>query len=156
MLEEAELNLSPVWRQAVKDFLAANIAPGSVLPHDWLEEHFDMTPLAAGESYTAAQFKDRQFEWLRNFEAFRGELLEQHQICLISEHGVGYRVVPPGEQTSIALRRFEQGLKRSFRTAALRAKHVQIDALTDDQRRENVDGIAKLSMLRGMQRKALQ
>lgn len=152
MSDGQNIQLSPIWRQAVKDFMAANIQPGYILPHEWLEAHFGMDPLQDGTAYTAAQFRQRQFEWLRNFEAFRSELLEEHQICLISEHTKGYRVVPPGEQTSIALRKFEQEIKRSFRVAALRTKHVQLDALTADERKENTDGIAKLSMLRGMQK----
>lgn len=152
MSDEQGTQLHPVWRQAVKDFMIADIEPGYILPHEWLEEHFGMGQLQEGMAYTAAHFRQRQFEWLRNFEAFRSELLEEHQICLISEHAKGYRVVPPGEQTSIALRKFEQEIKRSFRVAALRTKHVQLDALTDDERKENIDGIAKLSMLRGMQK----
>lgn len=156
MSEEQDVQLYPAWRQAVRDFLDAQIEPGNVLPHDWLEAHFGMAPLEEGGTYTSAQFRDRQFEWLRNFDAFRAELLEEHLICLISEHGLGYRVVPPGEQTSIALQRFEREIKRSFRTAALRTKHVNLDALTAEERKENLDGIAKLSMLKGMQKQALQ
>lgn len=156
MFEEQEVQLFPVWRQAVKDFLEACIEPGAVLPHEWFEAHFAMEPLSEGAFYTAGQFRSRQLEWLRNFEAFRSVLLEEHQICLISEYGQGYRIVPPNEQTSIALQKFEQEIKRSFRIAALRTKHVQLDALTAQERKENVDGIAKLSMLRGMQQKALE
>lgn len=156
MDDQQDVQLYPVWRQAVKDFIAAEVAPGYVLPHEWIEAHFDMEPLQDGTEYTAAQFRQRQFEWLRNFEAFRSELLEEHQICLISEYGQGYRVVPPGEQTNVALRKFEQEIKRSFRVAALRTKHVQLDALTAEERKENVDGIAKLSALAGMSRKALR
>lgn len=156
MDDQEDVQLYPVWRQAVKDFMAAEVAPGYVLPHEWLEAHFGMEPLQESAAYTAETFRRRQFEWLRNFEAFRSELLEEHQICLISEHGQGYRVVPPGEQTNVALRKFEQEIKRSFRVAALRTRHVQLDALTAEERKENIDGIAKLSMLRGMQRKALR
>lgn len=155
MNEPDELRLHPVWRQAVKEFLAANIQPGCILPNQWLEAHFGMQPLESDSSLTSAQFRDRQFTWLRNLDAFRRELLEQHQICLISEHGQGYLIVPPGEQTAAAMKRFLRELKRSYRTVAVRTKNVKLDELTSDQRKENVDAIAKLSMLQGMHRKAL-
>lgn len=156
MHEPDEIQLHPVWRQAVKEFLAAGIQPGCILPNQWIESHFGMLPLEDDASLTAAQFKDRQFSWLRNLDAFRSELLEKHQICLMSEHGLGYRVVPPGEQTDASMKKFLQDLKRSYRTVAVRTKNVKLDELTADQRKENVDAIAKLSMLRGMHRKALE
>jgi hypothetical protein len=156
MHDVAELKLHPVWRQAVQDFLEADVEPGFVVQHKWLESHFGMDKLEDDASLTVAQFRERQFEWLRNLEAFKTELLEEHQICLVSVHGEGYRVVPPAEQTGAAQEKFEREVKRSYRQAALRMKNVRIAELTESQRKENVDAIAKLSMLRGMHRMALE
>ncbi len=156
MHDFAELKLHPVWRQAVREFLEADFEPGFVVQHQWLEAHFGMDPLEDETSITVAQFRDRQFEWLRNLEAFKTELLEQHQICLVSVHGEGYRVVPPSEQTGTAQEKFEREVKRSYKQAASRMKNVRVAELTDSQRKDNVDAIAKLSMLRGMHRAALE
>lgn len=156
MDEPVELLLSPIWKQAVKDFLAANLEPGTVIPLKWFEAHFQMEPLDERATLTALEFRQRQFTWLRNMDEFRRELLEEHQVCLLSVHGEGYRVVPPGEQTAATTDRFEREVKKAYRQAAVRLKNVQIDKLTEAERRENVDAIAKLAQLRGMHRAALE
>lgn len=156
MADKVELMLSPIWKQAVKDFLAANLPPGTVIPLNWFEGHFQMEPLDDIATLTAVEFRQRQFTWLRNMEEFKRELLEEHQICLLSVHGEGYRVVPPGEQTAATTDRFEREVKKAYRQAAVRLKNVQIDRLTEAERRENVDAVAKLAHLRGMHRAALE
>lgn len=153
---DENISLFPVWRQAVKDFLAANLEPGTVIPLRWFEGHFQMEPLDENAMLSAAEFRERQFTWLRNMDEFRRELLEEHQICLLSVHGEGYRIVPPGEQTGATTERFEREVKKAYRQAAVRLKNVQVDKLTEEQRKENVDAIARLAMLRGMHRAALE
>lgn len=156
MHEVADLQLHPIWRQAVQVFLDSGIQSGHLITHQWLEDHFGMEPLLDDASLTVAQFRERQFEWLRNLDAFKSALLEEHQVCIVSVHGEGYRVVPAADQTSTAQEKFEREVKRSYRTAALRLKNVRLAELTDTQRRENIDAISKLSMLRGMHRAALE
>lgn len=150
MDDVVELRLSPPWKQAVREFVDANVPPGHVLPISWFEAHFGMEPLAEGATLTARAFRERQFTWLRYMDDFRRELLERHQICLVAVHGEGYKVVPPEEQTETAQEGFEREVKRSYRKAALRLKNVQQDKLTEAQRKENIDAIARLAMLRGM------
>lgn len=155
-MNEPEVTLFPAWKQAVRDFLAAGFKPGDMVPHDWLQEHFDMGGLSDGASLTLQEYRDRQFKWLQSVEAFKAELLEDHQIYLASVYGEGYRWVPPREQTGLAMEKFEREAKRVFRQAALRLKHVRAGELTDDQRRQNIDAIGKMSAIRGMTRKALR
>lgn len=145
-----EPKLLPEWRQAVKDYLAAGFKPGDVISRSWFERHFDMPELDSDQPLTVSEFQDRQFKWLQNIEAFRAELLEEHQICLANVHGTGYRVVPPGEQTGLAQDKFESEARKAYKRAAKTLRHVRMSELTDDQRKENMDAVAKLSMLRGM------
>ncbi|WP_198173376.1 hypothetical protein [Cupriavidus sp. USMAA2-4] len=140
----------------MKDFIDAGISDGDILPHSWLEERFGMKALDDDDVLTPAAFQDRQFAWLRNLEAFRAQLLEKHQIFLQSVHGRGYRVVPAREQTAAAQEKFEREATKAFRRAATTLKNVRLDELSDTERKENTDAIAKLSMLRGMQRGALE
>lgn len=156
MAESDSTTLLPEWRQAVKDFLAAGFKEGDIVPHAWLEQHFDMAPLDADRPILPADWSARQFTWLRNIEAFRSELLEQHQIFLSNIIGQGYRLVPPREQTSVAQDKFERDAKKSYRRAATVLKHVRIADLTDAERRENLDAITKIAMLRGMHKTALE
>lgn len=150
MADDDQTSLLPEWRQAVKDFLAAGFKEGDVVPHRWLEEHFGMAELEEDKPLLPADWSARQFEWLRNIEAFRTELLEQHQVFLSSVFAEGYRLVPPREQTAIAQERFERDAKRSYRKAANTLKNVRLSELSEAERKENLDAIARIAMLRGM------
>ena len=144
----------PLWRQAVQDFIA-EFAYGDIVGHDWLEAHFGMPGMADDEQLTADQFRERQFEWLSNVEAFKHELLRDHHICLQSIRGKGYRWVPPHEQTDLAVSEFQRGAKKIFDATGQKLRSMRISELNDEQRRGNLDAVAKLSALQGMTRKAL-
>lgn len=154
-MTDGVVQLFPVWKQAAADFLA-EFKYGAVVPLDWLEQRFGMPQLADRQKLTAADFRKRSFEWLQNIEAFKDELLREHSVCLQSVRGEGYRWVPPGEQSKVAMETFEKDVKRVYSAAAQRTRHVRREELTDEQRRENTDAVAKLASLRGMTRKALR
>lgn len=155
-MDDVQPTLLPEWRQAVQDFLAASFKEGDIVQHAWLETHFGMEPLREDQPLLPAEWSARQFEWLRNIEAFRTELLENHQIFLSSVYGEGYRLVPPREQTALAQDRFERDARRSFRKVATTLKHVRVGELSESERKENLDAIARIAMLRGMHKTALE
>lgn len=144
----------PGHKQAVEDFLKA-FKYGDLVGHEWLEARFGMPSMGESKSLTVDQFRDRQFEWLANVEAFKAELLRDHQVCLQSVRGRGYRWVPPHEQTGVAMEELGRGVRKVFRGAGQKLRHLRITELTDDQRRDNLDQVAKLSALHGMTKKAL-
>src|SRR3546814_405686 len=150
-----EVALLPSWKQAVQDFLQ-EYRYGDLVPLDWLEQRFGMPGLAESQRLTADQFRERQFTWLGNLEAFKAELLKEHQVLLESVRGKGYRWIPPHEQTGVAVRDFERDARRVFRTTGQKLRNLRHTELTDDQRRANSDATAKLSALAGMTRKAMK
>ncbi len=150
----SEVTKYPGHKQAVEDFLKA-FKYGDLVGHEWLEARFGMPSMGESKSLTVDQFRDRQFEWLANVEAFKAELLRDHQVCLQSVRGRGYRWVPPHEQTGIAMEELGRGVRKVFRGAGQKLRHLRITELTDDQRRDNMDQLAKLSALHGMAKKAL-
>lgn len=154
-MSDQDLSIFPAWRQAVQDFLS-EFKYGDLVPHDWLEDHFGMLTIEDSERLTAAAFKARQFAWLASIEGFKAELLTVHQVCLESVRGEGFRWVPPGEQTGVATRDFERDARKTFRAVGQRLKNVRLSELSDAQRGENADAIAKVSQLRGMTRRALR
>lgn len=109
-----------------------------------------MPGLRESQRMTAEEFRERQFAWLASIEAFKAELLRDHRVCLESVRGAGYRWTHPGEQTGVALKEFERDARRVFRTAGRRLHHIRADELTEGQRRENLDAVAKISGIRGM------
>lgn len=150
----SEVTKYPGHKQAVEDFLKA-FKYGDLVGHEWLEARFGMPSMGESKSLTVDQFRERQFEWLANVEAFKAELLRDHQVCLQSVRGRGYRWVPPHEQTGIAMEELGRGVRKVFRGAGQKLRHLRITELTDDQRRDNLDQLAKLSALHGMAKKAL-
>jgi len=139
----------PSYKQAVDDFLS-EFKYGDMVSHQWLENRFGMPSLLDTKTMTSDQFRDRQFEWLANVESFKNELLRSHQVCLQSVRGRGYRWVPPHEQTGIAVEEFDRNVRKVFRNTGQKLRNLRITELTDDQRRENLDTVAKFSALRGM------
>ncbi len=136
------------------DFLAQH-RYGDLVSHGWLAEHFGITSLE-GQRLTEAQFKRRQFDLLANVEQFKHELLTKHRVYLQPVRGSGYRWATPSEQTALATKEFERDAGKAFRAVGQRLRNVRLHELSDDQRKENVDAVAKVSQLRGMARKALR
>ncbi|MDF9617022.1 hypothetical protein P5705_05160 [Pseudomonas entomophila] len=150
----SEVTKYPAHKQAVEDFLA-QFKYGDLVGHDWLEARFGMLSMSESRSLTVDQFRDRQFEWLANVEAFKADLLRDHQVCLQSVRGRGYRWVPPHEQTGVAMDELGRNVRKVFRSTGQKLRHLRITELTDEQRRDNLDQVAKFSALRGMTTKAL-
>lgn len=148
------VELFPKWRQAVRDFLN-EFKYGDLITHEWLEAHFGMPDLAESRRMTQRDFSKRQFEWLGNIESFKNELLKDHQVMLASVRGDGYRWVPPAEQTKLATQAFEKDARKTFSIAGQRLRNVRLMELSDDERKENTDAIAKMAALRGMTRRTL-
>lgn len=150
----SELTTLPSWRQAAHDLLQ-QFGYGDLVSLEWLEGKFGLPSISDSQRMTAEEFKERQFEWLANIEAFKEYLLKEHQVCLQSVRGKGYRWVPPHEQTALAVREFERDARRVFRQTGSKLRNLRHTELTEDQRRANIDATAKLSALAGMTRKAL-
>lgn len=154
-MSDGELTRFPLWRQAVQDVLA-EFQYGDLITHEWMEARFGMPSISESHRLTSEQFRERQFEWLANVEAFKSELLREHQVCLQSVRGKGYRWVPPHEQTDVAVGEFERDARRVFRQTGQKLRNLRVSELTDDQRRTNMDTLAKFSALKGMAQKALR
>lgn len=151
----SELTKYPAHKQAVEDFLK-EFEYGGLVGHDWLEARFGMPSMGESKLLTQEQFKARQFEWLASVEAFKEELLKEHQVCLQSVRGRGYRWVPPHEQTGVAMDELGRNVRKVFRGAGQKLRHLRITELTDEQRKTSLDAVAKLSALQGMTRKELR
>lgn len=151
----SEFTKYPAHKQAVDDFLK-EFKYGDLVGHDWLEARFGMPSVGDSKLLTQEQFKARQFEWLASVEAFKDELLKEHKVCLQSVRGRGYRWVPPHEQTGVAMDELGRNVRKVFRGAGQKLRHLRITELTDEQRKTSLDAVAKLSALRGMTTKALR
>ncbi|KPA87276.1 hypothetical protein PF66_06186 [Pseudomonas asplenii] len=150
----SEVTKYPGYKQAVEDFLR-QFKYGDLVDHQWLEARFGMPSIADSKSLTVEEFRERQFEWLANVEAFKSDLLKLHQVCLQSVRGKGYRWVPPHEQTGVAVGEMGRKIRKAFRDGGDQLRNLRIAELTSDQRRENLDAVAKIAALSNMTKKEL-
>jgi len=145
-----KLPLYPAWRQAEVQLLAQGLTYGSLVTDEQLK-----MLLGIPEPKTVADVTRIQLLFMSQREALRESLLENHQMMLRRTEGIGYTVVPPEQQTRIALEDRTREVKRALSKLAREVSHVQQEQLTDAQRKENADAIAKVGSLSGMVRKQL-
>jgi len=144
----------PFWRQAVEHFLAGKFAPGDLVSYEWLYREFEIViPI---DDMPVKEAKKSELAFLGAFKSFEGTLLRDHQIALSNIRGVGYQYVHPVEQTKWAEDHGDAEVKKSLRKRRDRLVNVRLEALNADQRRQNMDGLARLGLLQGMTRRALE
>ena len=151
MNDEQEPVLFPAWRQAEVDLLAQGTTYGSIVTDEWLEKAFGLKPAT-----NIQQFERNKLVMLRQFSALRESLLENHKMMLRPVRGVGYTVVPSHLQTTVAQQDRAKEVKTALRKMAAELSNVNVAALSESQRKENADALAKLGSMSVMFRKALK
>jgi hypothetical protein len=151
MTDPDKLPLYPAWRQAEADLIEQGITEGSLITDEWLDHALDIRP-----PQTVAAVQRTQLYRLSQVSALRDSLLKNHRMMLRRTEGVGYTVIPAADQTRVAMRDRTDEIKRGLLKLAEEISHVKTETLTDAQRKENSDAIAKLATLRGMVRKQLK
>src|SRR5688572_18617356 len=100
--EATPLEKFPRWREALAEFRAAGFQYGDIVDHKWFSRALRLDEISKGKLVRIEDFQKRQFAYAEGLEHIRGHLLREDQIYLQNEFSVGYRLVPPGEQTSVA------------------------------------------------------
>lgn len=144
----------PPWKDAVERFIECEFEHAKPIPHEWFYAAFGLIMPQHCETVNAAQ--QSQLRYLANMDGLKSALLEEHNIAIRAIRGVGYEIVPPKDQTSWAMTEARADLRKALRVGSSRLAFVQADALTDEQRKENMDARAKLSFFRRESRKALR
>ena len=132
----------------VEQFEAAGFTYGSVIPKSWFDHHLDIP-----EPQIIADVHKSQILYASLMGELRAKLLVQKKMALRTKAGVGQEVIHPGEQTEWAMSEVKNALHRELEKARDRLCYVDATALTDEERRENMDAQAKLSFF---QRKGLR
>lgn len=140
-----EVRQYPPWREAIERFLKAEYKADDVIPFMWFYDAFGIQE--PSPEMTKGEADKLELSFLRQFSEMQKRLLAEHQIDLTNERGYGYRVVPPEKQTKVA---YEDGIadaRKSLRKMRDRIINVNHALLTAEQRRENADALARLSMV---------
>lgn len=148
--DAADLPLFPAWRQLEKELLANGLTYGSLITDEKLREAF-----GTGNPNSIADVHRLELLHLGQMDALRDSLLVNRRMLLHRTRRIGYIVVPPEQQTRIAMGNRGREMKHALSKLAREISHINTDKLTVEQRRENADAIAKIGALRGMTRKQL-
>jgi hypothetical protein len=143
--ETVNIKKSPIWKQAIEDFLASDFGYGDTVPHAWFVDHFGLELPT-----TARQQKDFQAHMARHFAKFRGHMLKHHLMDFVNVWGSGYLVVKPGDQTRYALKDTRDAIRKALSEGTKRTVFVNQSMLTEAQRQENTDAINKLAALQAI------
>lgn len=145
----------PAWREAVSRLVREHrLQSGALFEFPELYELFlikrplPTTPLAEAEKL--------KLQFLAQFVEFEEALLIEHQVALANVRGVGYRIVPPAEQTTWAERHGIAEVRKAVRKLSDRLTNVDFVALGADDRKANADALARLGMLGGMLKQATE
>ena len=150
-MKDDKLPLYPRWRQAEAELLANGLTYGSLITDDQLDEMLGIGPPKSIADVTRVQLMRFGF-----IEALRASLLVNHSMCLQRTRNLGYTVIPPEQQTNVVMKNRTHEMKRAMSKLKSELSHVRQDLLTDAQRKENTDAIAKIGTLSGMVRKQLK
>lgn len=151
MTGSTEPKLSPPWRQAEKDLINNGLTYGSLIEQEWLDTAFGIKP-----AQTIAQHQRNELLRLRQMQDLQTALLENHKMMLAPVRGIGFSVVPPDKQTAVSLNKRGKEVRAALCKMARELSNVNSQLLTDDQRKENTDALAKLGQLRSITRKKLR
>jgi len=136
---------------AFSAFESAGFTYGSMIRKEWFYQNFNL-PITVR---TPQEAEDVKMLYARHLGALRTKLLVERKMALRTKDGVGQEVVLPEEQTDWAVRDFVSDVCRLTEKVRDRLHHVNFTALTDEQKRENADAVAKLSFFQNRGLKAL-
>ena len=126
-LETASAKEFPDYKQAVSDFIEMNPEAGTLITHEWLDEHLRLDKNS----------KDYPWKKMSAVADFRRELLEDYQIDLRSIHGKGYYVVSSENQAELAYKDTKTAIKKNLMNGIRRAVNTDTNKLTDEQKKKS-------------------
>jgi hypothetical protein len=136
---------------ALRRFFAEGFQPGALLTRQWLQDALGVPDPKLMNSLEA--YQRWQFAYMTRLAGFQKALLLTHNIALANVFGKGYRIVLPGEQSSWALHEAGRELRKALSKGVSRATHVNVDALTLDERKSQSDDLNRLRALREVLRR---
>ena len=153
MVEENRVYPDAPWERGYEAIRLASLKHGDKIAREWLLRH--MMLVDPEKCATGAEAKRNQLAILVAIERIKEELLEGHNMALRSVRGEGWEIVPVSEQTAWAMDEVRKDVRRALGCAAKRLSFVDFASLSDEQRKENADALAKLAALRPTMRKQL-
>lgn len=140
-----DLPAYPAWREALKQWPTSGYTWGDIVPHEWFYAAFGLKLVT--DDMTVKEAQTIELKRLSMFEPFREALLTDHRMYLDSVPGIGYEIVTPAEQSRRAHSSAMRTISNEMRKYRQRLISVNIAALSDSERRENADLLARQASL---------
>lgn len=145
---ETPLKKYPAWKEALERFRLAEFKYGEIVTHEWL---YDALGLTMPDDKTPWQkAKKVQLEYMANVIRFREAVQLEDLLYLETERTLGYKIVPPSEQTAKAMERCSVEMNKVLKQTARTVGNIRTQELSEQQRRENMDARAKISSIAGL------
>jgi len=141
--EESEL--FPIWKQALDEFIKLRPQYGDIVTKKYLCQKFEIK-----EPVTAEDQKQADLKFLTNFDKFKSNLLEQHQMFLNSLGKGQYQIVKPQDQGRLVLEKMVDGIKKEIKDGARAIYHTNTTLLNESQRSEHNSSLAKVATIKQM------
>lgn len=145
---EPPLEEMPGWRRALRSFVDAGHRPGDIVSGAWLDAELG---LARPTSGTFADFERFKLTELRLVSEFRERLLDGQQLALVRE-GADWRVLTASEQLAMAQEEGRRRMRSAARWQANMLLNTDVGHLTDRERAEHAEAVAKMARLKAMTR----
>lgn len=148
MRYEPPIDLMPGWRRALRWFEQGGFKPGDFVSHEALDVELGLVRSTSG-SYD--DFKRFELHELRETSEFRQRVLDQHQLALQREEG-GFRVLTASEQLRLANDEGSRRMRSAAKWTASMLLNTDVAALSDGERAQHAESLARIARLRSMAR----
>lgn len=126
---------------------------GDTIPRGWLEEEMGLGADGIATPSETALFRGH---WMLAVGQFKSYLLHRLKIMVVSRNNpAGYYIVPPEDQTGLAVESFVRDVAKASRRSSEIAENTNLEALTAEQKRQASDDRALLRRLQQMTSSAL-
>lgn len=151
MIDDPNLDRMPGWRRCLLSFNEAGYKPGDAVAVAWLENELGVTYPKTG---SAEEFEAARLRWLHEFGRFHERLRDDRQLFLRRD-GECYQVLTASEQLAYAQAEGRRRVKNALRWQADALASTNVNALTDAERAQHADAMARLARARSFTREML-
>lgn len=145
-----------MWMNIVSELIEA-FKIEEVIPHEFLRSKFDCNDdpdyIFDAENFESLDLSEirgmlnqNDLRYMNFIDKIWHISLKKFRLLFKNVYGEGYKFVDPKNQTDIALKQFEDDLKRSFNETQSILYNVRTEDLDQDKRKQNADAIAAISM----------
>ena len=132
----------PIER-AMQAFSLAGYGYGDTIRTEWFAGQFDLA-----KPVTAADLDRYRMLYAQYLGRLKQRLLIEKHIALRTKPGVGQEIVRPAEQTAWAMEDARSVITSEIEKARDRVSNINLEQLSEGEKAENRDAIAKLSFFR--------